>query len=190
MGRPLAYPRGAHDVANPTLPADDNGASVSRSFTLSRTAVSPPLRARLAAALKLGVGGESGARRLVAVDYAGVAGWIAQRRLGEIVDWDHRSPWVHHGLNFLSPLLYNPHRTVNLYGELIAELQELAAHRDHGKIAVRDSGFWNREGRPTFKNFYGRAVNLMFTPSLSKFVDTYWRIEDKRTALLARLAAL
>jgi hypothetical protein len=157
-------------------------------FTLKRTAVSPGLRARLAAALKLGVGGEIGARRLVAVDYACVAGWLDDSDLGSGFKWDGTGGVSSMLFDLFGPFVHNPQRTLNLYGDLIGELQELAARREGGKIDPRAKEFWAREGRPRFKNFGGTSVAIMFTPALSQAVDSYWRIEDKRTALLATLA--
>ncbi len=157
-------------------------------FTLARSPVSPAHRTRLASALTVGVGGEPGARRLVSVDYALTAGWLETATLGDIIHWDRRSGPFYHLLNVISPFVFNPQRTLNLYGDLIGELQDLAARRESGKINLRDTEFWTQEGRPTFKNFGGRMVSRMVNPSLSKVVERYWKIEDKRLALLATLA--
>ena len=157
-------------------------------FTLKRTRVSPALRARLAAALTLGVSGEIGARRLVAVDYACVAGWLDDSDLGSGFKWDGTGGISSMLFDLFGPFVHNPQRTLNLYGDLIGELQELAARREGGKIDPRAKEFWAREGRPRFKNFGGTSVAIMFTPALSQPVASYWRIEDKRTALLATLA--
>jgi hypothetical protein len=158
-------------------------------FTLQRTSVSPALRARMSAALKLGVGGEAGARRFVAIDYAGVAGWLSGSPLGAGFKWDGSGGVLFTLVDLFGPLVYNKQRTLNLYGDLIGELQELAARREGGKIDLRANEFWANEGRPRFKNFYGPAISRMTAPALSKVVDSYWKIEDKRLALIARLDA-
>ena len=157
-------------------------------FTLARNPVSAPLRARLASALTLGVGGEVGARRLVAIDYAVVAGGLEDSTLGDIIHWERQSGPIYHLLNVVSPFVYNPQRTFNTYGDLIGELQDLAARRESGKINLRATEFWSHEGRPSFKNFAGRAVSLLTSPALSQAVESYWKTEDQRTALLAQLA--
>ncbi len=158
-------------------------------FTLQRTPVSPALRARMSAALKLGVGGEAGARRFVAIDYAGVAGWLSNSSLGAGFKLNVSEGFRFSFVDLLGPLVYNKQRTLNLYGDLIGELQELAARREGGKIDLRANEFWANEGRPRFKNFYGPAISRMTAPALSKVVDSYWKIEDKRLALIARLDA-
>ncbi len=158
-------------------------------FTLKRTPVSPALRARMAAALKLGVGGEAGARRFVAIDYAGVAGWLSTSPLGAGFKWNGSGGLLFTLVDLFGPFVYNKQRTLNLYGDLIGELQELAARREGGKIDLRANEFWANEGRPRFKNFYGPAISRMTAPALSKVVDSYWKIEDKRLALIAQLEA-
>jgi hypothetical protein len=161
----------------------------SAAFTLQRTTVSPHLRARLAAALKLGVGGEIGARRIVAIDYAGVAGWLANSTLGSGFKWDGKGGLRMAFFDICGPFVYNRERTLNLYGDLIMELQEIAARRESGKIDLRTAEFWVNEGRPTFKNFCGRMISIMTSTPLGKVVENYWKIEDRRTALIAQLEA-
>ncbi len=158
-------------------------------FTLQRTTVAPALRARMAAALKLGVGGEAGARRFVAVDFAAIAGWLSNDPFGRGFSWNGSGGPVMAVAGLVWPFIYNKQRTLNIYGDLIGELQELAARREGGKIDLRANEFWANEGRPRFKNFYGPAISRMMTPALSKVVDSYWKIEDKRLALLAQLEA-
>lgn len=162
-------------------------------FTLERTSVSPALRARLANALRTGAGGEVGARRLVAIDFAVTAGWLAdQKSLGNVIHWDVQNGqgkigWSGQLLNFIGPFVYNPQRTMNQYGDLIAELQELAARREHGKFDLRTDEFWRNEGRPRFKNFAGASIGRMSTPALGLVTENYWKVEARRLALLAQL---
>jgi hypothetical protein len=158
-------------------------------LTVQQTPVSPVMRARLAAVLKLGAGGEAGARRLVAVDYAGVAGWLSEGTLGAGFKWDGKGGPRTALFDIFGPFVFNRQRAINTYGDLISELQELAARREGGKIDLRTKEFWAHQNRSRFKNFYGSYLMQMFTPALAKPVESYWKVEDQRIALLARLAA-
>lgn len=157
-------------------------------FTLRQTTVSPATRAQLASVLQLGVGGEAGARRLVIVDYAVVADSFSDLSFSELMNGGQNIGLPRYPFNLIGCFVYNPQRTINTYGDLIGELQDLAARREYEKIDPRAVDFWAHEGRPSFKNLAGRTISQMISPSLSKHVESYWRIEDKRTALLTQLA--
>ena len=155
-------------------------------FVLDHTAVSAASRARWVAALQAGGGGEAGARRLLAIDYALVFEAYAERFDFNEFGGDHGRLWP--AFNLLRPLLYNPHRTVNLLGDLYADMEELAARRESGKIGPCEEAFLAQAGRPRFKNLLG-AVNFSIDlPAFTRVVEHYWKAEDARTALLARLA--
>jgi hypothetical protein len=103
---------------------------------------------------------------------------------------DLRRELPYHALNFLSPLVFNPRHTFNLLGALNERRQELAARREGGKIGEMDSAFFRGEGRPRFKNLAGAVFMLQSTPALVKVTESYWKIEDLRTALRERLAKM
>ena len=155
-------------------------------FVLNTTPVSPAARARLTAGLAGGSGGEAGARRLLSLEYAILLHLnFADLMLARSDD----RPVLLAALNFVSPLVYNPHRTFNLQGQLTADLQELAARRDLKGFAAREHEFFTREGAPHFKNSLGTTLLSMRTPAYGKVLESYWKIEDARTALAVRLAS-
>ncbi|MEY2881940.1 MAG: hypothetical protein RLZZ15_4320 [Verrucomicrobiota bacterium] len=166
-------------------------------FVLDRTPVSAAARARFAAALAGGSGGEAGARRLIAVEYAIGLETFRDLQLGDFIQFyaaehfkagDFRRDLPVHGLNVLSPLVFNPRHTFNLIGDLSAQRQELAARREAAKIGEHDKAFFAGAGRPRFKNLGGALFMRQSTPALVKVTESYWKIEDLRTALRARLA--
>ena len=157
-------------------------------FVLAETTVSPAARARLAAALERCRSGETGARRLIAIEYAFALGGTAGWGLGDwVTAGGERLKWLRRPLNLVSPLVYNPRATLNLHGAINSELELLAAHREMGKFGPRLQEFFAKEGRPRFKNFMG-AMLVESQPAYGKVVETYWKTEDQRTALLARVS--
>ncbi|MBI5766865.1 MAG: hypothetical protein HZA93_03670 [Verrucomicrobia bacterium] len=168
-------------------------------FVLDRTTVSPAARARFAAALAGGSGGEAGARRLIGIEYAFGLDAFVDLHIGDLLqfnasenlragDWRRELPL--HALNFFSPLVFNPRHTFNLLGGLNERRQELAARRAAAKIGEMDQAFFRGEGRPRFKNLAGAMFMLQSTPALVKVTESYWKIEDLRTALRDRLAKM
>ena len=167
-------------------------------FILDTTPVSPASRTRLTAALRGGSGGEAGARRLIGIEYSFGLGAFSDLRMGDILvlmsrDAEHRDgfrrflpPTL---LNILSPLAYNPRRTFNTMGDLTAQLQDFAAHRETSRMTPCGQEFLTNEGRPRFKNLAGAMIAFQWIPAFTKVAETYWKIEDKRAALLARLAS-
>jgi hypothetical protein len=45
----------------------------------------------------------------------------------------------------------------------------------------------NDEARPHFKNFAGALLMGAATPAMSKIAQTYWKAQDARAALVARV---
>jgi hypothetical protein len=167
-------------------------------FVLDHTPVSPAARTRFAAALAGGSGGEAGARRLVGIDYSFTLEAFNGVRAGDLFPvaarfssadglW-RRSPL--HVFNVLSTLVYNPNRTFNTTGDLIEHLQDLAARRQSEKMTEIASAFFANEGRPRFKNLVGATLIFQSMPALTKVTQSYWSIEDLRTALRERLAGM
>ncbi|HVS52945.1 MAG TPA: hypothetical protein VHD62_11380 [Opitutaceae bacterium] len=154
-------------------------------FVLDTTAVSTAARARFAAALAGGSGGEAGARRLLAIEEA----YMLHFSFGDLAAarTDDR-PVLLSSMNLLSPFVYNPRRTYNLQGELTARLQEFAARRDLKGFAACERDFFARDAAPSFKNFLGTALLTVRTPAYGKILESYWKVEDARTALAVRLA--
>jgi hypothetical protein len=155
-------------------------------WILDTAAVSPAARARLAAALA-GGGGEFGARRLITVEYMQSAGTLADSRLGDLANLADRHGSLRVALNLLSPFVYNRRACANLLGDHILELQDLAARRDLPQFARFQEEFLERDARPRFKNFMGSLVIEYFFPAYGKILESYWKTEDDRAALFARL---
>jgi hypothetical protein len=162
-----------------------NVALQTAAFVLDTTTVSPAARARFAAALAGGTGGETEARRLIAIEYAFSS---SEANLDSSLFLGEQSIWSHRTLDLISPFLYNPRRTINLYGDLMADQQELAAFREVDKLVLRKNQFLKEMNRPRFKNIMGPVQLSMRVPSYDKVVYFYWRNEDLRSALAVRLA--
>ena len=90
-------------------------------------------------------------------------------------------------MNPLCPIIFNSRRTINLYGDLTADLAELAAHREFKQLDQRMSEFMQHEGQMRFKNLGGSIVVSAAVPAYAKVVETFWKAEDLRLALHARL---
>jgi hypothetical protein len=156
-------------------------------WVLDNSAVSPAARVRLAAALS-GGGGALGARRLVMIDYLGSIVTITDHPLGDFVNLTNRHPSIRFALNLVSPFVYNRRTCANLYGDYILELQDLAARREFKQFDRRQAEFFNQAARPGFKNFISSFVINQTVPAYNKVLETYWKTEDDRLALLARLS--
>ncbi len=156
-------------------------------WVLDNATVSPAARVRLATALS-GGGGALGARRLVTVDYLQSTATLLNEHLGDFVNATDRHAALRFSLNLLSPFVYNRRATANLFGDHILELQDLAARRELTQFARRQTEFHDQDARPGFKNFMGAFVIDQTIPAYRKVLETYWKMEDDRLALLARLS--
>lgn len=159
-------------------------------FVLDTTTVSPATRVRLAKALTGGSEAAEGVRRLLAVEYA----WATsvnldpQSLLFNAPEWENYR-WFGRAAIPVSRLVFNPRRTMNLYGDLTAELQDLASRREIARIEARPQEFLRRHDRFPFKNVAGSLLLSYLTPAYKKIVESYWTIEDLRSALHTRLQA-
>ena len=164
------------------------GLSTAR-FVLDTAPVSPAKRARLAATLTIGIGGEAGVRRLLAIEDSFMVEATAGEPLGNFLPMEReRGALLRRSMNLASPFLYNRCRTVNAHGAVTAELQEFAVRRDLAGLKRAQISFAGDKSRPKFKNFMGNYLVGAMVPAYGKVVEAYWKIEDSRTALLARLA--
>ncbi|MDI1319979.1 MAG: hypothetical protein PSW75_07265, partial [bacterium] len=139
---------------------------------------------RLAAVLAGGSGGPAGARRMLLIEYAISTNYL----LTQFSDQDHHRPAWKRGLFALFHFVYNPVATANRYGALTAELADLAERRELASFGTRAAAFSAENSRPQFKNMAGGLMLSMTIPAYSKVLDSYWKIEDTRTALAADLA--
>jgi len=155
-------------------------------FILDHATVSPAARARLTTALAAGGGGAGGARRLMAIEYAFQLNNSLGKPLGNLVVGED-SPWRRRGLNLISPFVFNPNATFNLYGDFVADEQELVANRQFDQLDSRSKAFVTQEARPRFKNFGGALLLEAAIPAMSRVAKSYWSAQDERSALLARL---
>ncbi|MDI1337451.1 MAG: hypothetical protein PSU94_14805 [Lacunisphaera sp.] len=153
-------------------------------FILDHATVSLDRKARLAAVLAGGSGGPAGARRMLLIEYAISTNYL----LTQFSDQDHHRPAWKRGLFALFHFVYNPVATANRYGALTAELADLAERRELASFGTRAAAFSAENSRPQFKNMAGGLMLSMTIPAYSKVLDSYWKIEDTRTALAADLA--
>lgn len=122
------------------------------------------------------------------IDYLGSIGTITDHSLGDFVNLTNRHPPLRFALNLVSPFVYNRRTCANLYGDYILELQDLVARREFKQFDRRQAEFFNEAARPGFKNFIGSFVINQTVPAYNKVLETYWKMEDDRLALLTRLA--
>jgi hypothetical protein len=161
-------------------------------FVVMAAPVSQAARASLAAALE-GGDPKAGARHLVATNYAYCAdAWV--RPAGDVVGSYRTSGdepgWARLLLNTAGPFIYNPRATLNLLGGLDADLQDCAVRRQLSGMASRIQRFEDMDARPRFKNMLGTMMLAHSMVAYTKITENYWRVQDERAALLARLKAL
>jgi hypothetical protein len=159
-------------------------------FILGNSDVSPGARARLAAALKDG-DPEAGGRYLLSTEYAFQLGAFGAKQLGDIYAGygnGDKHPWLHRAYDAVSPFVYNQRATFNIYGDLYFDLQDIAGRRQIAQMNPRMKKFITQDARPDFKNFFGKLLAQMMVPAYSKVSENYWRNQDPRAALLARLS--
>jgi hypothetical protein len=157
-------------------------------FVLDTTPVSPAMRDRIAAALTLGIGGEAGARHLCAMDYTIEVGSSSDQSLGDFIPSKGSHTILRRVLNLIGPFVYNRRHSMNLLGEFTVKLQEAAARRDLAGIDRLQRTYAQEQARPRFKNFAGNYLVDRMTSLPTKMIETYWKIEDDRLALIRRLA--
>jgi hypothetical protein len=144
-------------------------------FVLDTTSVSPVTRERFAAALTGGTAGEDGARRLVTIEYAWATSVTLQpdslvHAAGEIRE---KSLWLTPLVTPVSTFVFNSRRTINLYGDYTAELQDLAGHRETEKLGSYHKEFFEQRYWPHFKNLGGCFLLSEMTPAYQKVVEAY-----------------
>lgn len=159
-------------------------------IVLDTTAVGAEMRGRCAAALR--GRGAMGARNLLLAEYAMVSAVLNESRLGDQIAMRHGDAGVlRPGLNGLSVFLFNPHATINLYGDQMYAMATLAETRNLKGLttsshelrrALLQSG--------GMKNLAGRLMIMsMADYSFEKSVERYWALEDARATLVKRLRA-
>lgn len=158
-------------------------------FVLDRATVSPSARARLAAVLARPGGGEAGARRLMLVEYVFSSNFYLARSLGDCLATMVDLSWLRHPLNYLSPFVYNPRATFNLYAQVATDEEEIVARRELEKLGPRLQRFVEVDARPGFKNLAGAILLWQVIPMHQKVATAYWKAQDDRAALLARVQA-
>ncbi len=157
------------------------------SFVLDTAPVSAAARARLAAAARPD-NAELAARRLLVVEYANSLGGVRDMPISAMLALSTQHPWLGRFADLLSPFLYNPRASYNLYGELYTDLQEMLARRDVAKMSAREQQFWQAHP-PQFKNFLGTLIMRMAIPAYTKVGESYWKTHDIRTKVHARALA-
>lgn len=157
-------------------------------LTLDRAPVSPTMQARLAAVLSRPGGGEAGARRLVAVERVLAQNTILNSGIADAVDLEAEGPvrWV---LATIDPFIYNPRATANLLGDFLTEAEDLIGRRMLMEYDERARRYVEHDARPRFKNLGGRLLAVSSVPAYNKVANSYWKVQDERVALLAKLGA-
>lgn len=171
-----------------------DGAIKAARFVLDNSRVSTEARARFAAALVARGGGVAGARRVYAARFAMME--QASGSFGRVMTgWSWSSfDFLQPGLNFLGPVFFNRQASLNHWGEFMASLAEFAARREPDQAEQCATEFLAQAGRPRFKNVGNSwAICLVTEPlglkQVGKEQKEYWLVEDRRTALHARLLA-
>jgi len=158
-------------------------------FILDNSAVSPSAQAQLAAELQ-GGDPEAGGRYLLSTEYAFQLGAFDGKRLGDIYAGygpGDKRPWLHRAYNAVSPFVYNQRATFNIYGDLYVDLQDIIGRRHLEQMDPRMKKFIAQDARPGFKNLFGKLLAQMMVPAYSKVSENYWRTQDLRAALIARV---
>ncbi len=71
----------------------------------------------------------------------------------------------------------------------MGDLEEIAGRRQMEKFDPRVEQFSTRDTRPGFKNFAGSMLADQMVPALGKIAGSYWKTQDDRAALRARVQA-
>ncbi|MEY4489783.1 MAG: hypothetical protein RIQ79_2291 [Verrucomicrobiota bacterium] len=153
---------------------------------MSKARTSPEARERFAAALRAGLSGERGVRRLLAVEHV-FANEFFQTLASQPQRGQSRvAAALERGLSLFH---YNPNRTVNALDAVMIELQEHGARRDREGMKRCMARFRAANSRGGIKNQTGREfLAQVLTPSTA--VWRYWEQQDRKTALLVRLDAM
>ena len=89
---------------------------------------------------------------------------------------------------FAFTVLMNPRLTVNQYGDYLVLSGDAAARRDHAALTSMAEKFvQNLAIQIPGKNQGGRMILAMAAPAYTKVVENYWKADDERAALLAKL---
>lgn len=154
-------------------------------FVLARARVSPEKRTALAAVLEAGTGGKTGVRRLLWIEYA--FHYEAFLAKGGMAGFEPEGGVRRSVLLALTRPFFLRHATANDYAAILDELTRLAEAREFGRLDARQREFVNDQVRGRFRNIVGGLLLHMSMPSYRKVVESYWKNEDKRLALIAEL---
>ncbi len=159
-------------------------------FVLDHAAVSPAMRARLAAALARAPDRAIAIRHIAEIDFVFAAAASKDLRMGDLFALltDHRYPPLVFLLNRLSPLFYHPHRTINQCGDLVTETQARWSRRKIPETEALHLAFYQEASGPHIRNFLGNALVAYWMPSYRRIPEPYWDGIDLRDKLQARLA--
>jgi len=155
-------------------------------FIFDTMTVSPEGRASLTSALRGGSTAEEGARRLVTIEYEWAMAFLSDPKTARFPIGLSLPRWMQYGVPWLAWVIYNPQRTLNLYSDMMAELQERAINRQQGDLDAL-TAMTLRAPRLGFKNFAGNALLRGITPNYNKLLETHWKSADLRSALQQRV---
>jgi hypothetical protein len=155
-------------------------------FILNTTSVSAENRERLAKALHKNIPPAEAARRLVTMEYEWVAAALSSPDIRDFPVGESLPRWTHHAVPHVAPIIYNPRRTLNLYGDMVVQMQERAGNRVTADIDALTAVSLEIP-RFGYKNIAGLALLKIITPNYNKILETHWKSEDLRLALQQRL---
>jgi hypothetical protein len=148
-------------------------------FIIARTSVSPERRAALAAALETGMSGADGIRHMLWLDYAWSYDFSYQPGL---------SREVGRSMSIIIRPFNLPRTTANVHAAYLENIVRLAEARAVDKMdAAREELSAQQGGFNCLRNPFGNLIFLLSLPSYTKEVETYWKTEDARLALIAEL---
>lgn len=152
-------------------------------------APSPATRARLARALASASNPAEQGRLLALSEYGILSRTLLDLRPEHVDAFALGPSAARLALRPLFPLLYNPRRTANLAGDHFVAVGEAAARRDFKAVAaLGEARFTGPAVSLPGKNHAGRLLLAMAAPAYEKVIESHWKAEDERLALLARLS--
>ncbi|HWA28834.1 MAG TPA: DUF4062 domain-containing protein [Lacunisphaera sp.] len=181
--RGASYWRNAREMQDAAIKA--------AAFVLDTTPVPAGARDRFAAALAARGGGAAGIRRLYAVRHARLVQGTASFGRAMIFSGWQSLEFLRPEFDLVGPVVFNRNASHNRWGELFADLAELAGRRQIARAQQRLDEFLAEESRVRLKNignaWVANMVARMGIKDITGEQTKYWEMEDRRAALLARL---
>ncbi len=155
--------------------------------------ISPSTRARLAAALAPRADADEQARLLIRCEYEMLGPMIVHLQPADAEAFAPKPSSARRLAGVLlgpiRDLVYNPVLTANQIGDHFQAMGDSAARRDAAAVTKSSQAFFQDPGLAMpGKNYAGRRLMALAIPAFGKVVDTYWKADDQRAALLQRVS--